>query len=113
MGRKNEAQVQQEALDRRICAGAVKREDVVRRLAELAFGKPNDCVRLALEEGIDLDSLNLSLLSEIKRSDKGMVEIKLIDRLRALEMLSQSAASGDSDAESFLKALMNNGEAGA
>lgn len=111
MGRKNEAQLQQEALERRINAGQVKREDVTRRLAELAFGKPNDCVRLALEEGVDPKALDLSLLSEIKRSDKGMVEIKLIDRLRALELLSQNAAGGNGDAEAFLKALQGSGEA--
>lgn len=111
MGRKNQAQIQQEALDKRIRAGQIKREDVTRRLAELAFGKPNDCVRLALEAGIDPESLDLSLLGEIKRSDKGLVEIKLIDRLRALEMLSQTAAGGDNDVEAFLKALQNTGEA--
>ncbi len=111
MGRKNEALIQQEALNRRIQAGQIQREDVTRRLAELAFGKPNDCVRLALEAGIDLEALDLSLLGEIKRSDKGLVEIKLIDRLRALEMLSQAAAGGGSEAESFLNALQSSGEA--
>lgn len=112
MGRKTDDQLRQEALDQRIRTGQVLRTDVVRRLAELAFGKPNDCVRLALEEGIDPRELDLSLLSEIKRSDKGMVEIKLVDRLRALEMLSQNASGSNGEAESFLKALLANGEAG-
>ena len=58
-------------LKRRIKEGRLRREDVLRRLAELAFGQPNDCVRLALEEIQDLKGLDLSLLSEIKRSDKG------------------------------------------
>ena len=35
-------------LKRRIREGRLRREDVLRRLAELAFGQPNDCVRLAL-----------------------------------------------------------------
>ena len=82
----------------------------LRRLAELAFGKPNDCVRLALEEVADLEKLDLSLLSEIKRSEKGMVEINLIDRLRALEQLAQSAGEEKTDVEAFLQALQSASE---
>lgn len=93
------------ALKKRIRSGKVTREDVARRLAELAFGKANDCVRLVLDEEARMDVLDLSLLSEVKRSDKGAVEIRLIDRLRALEQLAQLAAEDGSDLESFLKAL--------
>ena len=94
-----------QALKKRIRAGKVTREDVTRRLAELAFGKANDCVRLALEDDPSLGKLDLSLLSEVKRNEKGTVEIKLIDRLRALEQLAQVAQENDSDLESFLQAL--------
>ena len=38
------------SLQKRIRAGEIRRQDVTRRLAELAFGKANDCVKLALEE---------------------------------------------------------------
>lgn len=93
------------SLKNRIRQGKVRREDVTRRLAELAFGQPNDCVRLALEETPDLKELDLSLLSEIKRSEKGMVEIKLIDRLRALEQLAQAAGEDNSEVESLMSAL--------
>lgn len=98
------------SLKNRIRTGQVRREDVTRRLAELAFGKPNDCVRLALEETADLEKLDLSLLSEIKRSEKGMVEIKLIDRLRALEQLALVAQEEKTDLESFLAALQGGEE---
>lgn len=98
-------QRQEAPLKRRIRQGQIRREDVTRRLAELAFGKPNDCVRLALEEIPDLSELDLSLLSEIKRSEKGMVEIKLIDRLRALEQLSTTTAGGEEQVEELIKAL--------
>ena len=96
-------------LHKRINQGKVSREDVTRRLAELAFGQPNDCVRLALETVEDLSQLDLSLLSEIKRSEKGMVEIKLIDRLRALEQLAGTAGRENSQMEDFLKALRGDG----
>ena len=92
-------------LKSRIREGRLRREDVLRRLAELAFGQPNDCVRLALEDLKDLKGLDLSLLSEIKRSDKGLVEIKLIDRVKVLERLEQAMGEeGDSIGE-LLKAL--------
>ena len=95
----------QTSLKQRIRRGKVTRQDVNRRLAELAFGQPNDCVRLALEEAPDLKKLDLSLLSEIKRSEKGTVEIKLIDRLRALEQLAQSAGAESDGMEQLLAAL--------
>ena len=95
------------SLKQRIRRGQIRREDVTRRLAELAFGQPNDCV---LEEVPDLKGLDLSLLSEIKRSEKGMVEIKLIDRLKALEQLAESAGDDSDQVEAFLKALQADGE---
>ncbi len=100
----------EKALRERIREGNVSRADVTRRLAELAFGKANDCVRLALEHDPKLGKLDLSLLSEVKRNDKGTVEIKLIDRLRALEQLAQVAQSNGEDLEGFLKALQGGGE---
>ena len=92
-------------LQQRIRSGEVRRQDVTRRLAELAFGKANDCVRLALEDEPSLDKLDLSLLSEVKRNDKGTVEIKLIDRLRALEQLVEVAEEEKTDMDAFLQAL--------
>ena len=95
----------EKTLKQRIRAGEVRRQDVTRRLAELAFGQANDCVRLALEDAPDLEKLDLSLLSEVKRNDKGTVEIKLIDRLQALEQLAEVAGEVGGDLESFLQAL--------
>ena len=92
-------------LRERIRSGKVSRADVTRRLAELAFGKANDCVRLALEDDPQLGKLDLSLLSEVKRNDKGTVEIKLIDRLRALEQLAAVTGEESEDLEAFFQAL--------
>ena len=100
----------EKALRERIREGKVSRSDVTRRLAELAFGKANDCVRLALEDDPQLGRLDLSLLSEVKRNDKGTVEIKLIDRLRALEQLAQVAGEDTQDLEAFLQALQGDQE---
>ena len=100
----------EKALRDRIREGKVSRSDVTRRLAELAFGKANDCVRLALEDDPQLGRLDLSLLSEVKRNDKGTVEIKLIDRLRALEQLAQVAGEDTQELELFLQALQGEAE---
>ena len=105
-----EAKTGEKSLKARIKGGEIRRRDVTRRLAELAFGKANDCVRLALEDDPLLDRLDLSLLSEVKRNDKGTVEIKLIDRLRALEQLAEVAEEDHSDMDAFLQALQG-GEA--
>ena len=93
------------ALKGRIREGRLRREDVLRRLAELAFGQPNDCVRLALEEIQDLKGLDLSLLSEIKRSDKGMVEIRLIDRVKVRERREQAMGDEGDGVGELLRAL--------
>ena len=95
----------EKSLQKRIRAGQVRRQDVTRRLAELAFGRANDCVRLALEDSPDLGTLDLGLLSEVKRNDKGTVEIRLIDRLRALEQLALMTDGENTEAEAFLQAL--------
>ena len=95
----------EKSLQKRIRAGQVSRQDVTRRLAELAFGRANDCVRLALEDSPDLGALDLSLLSEVKRNEKGTVEIRLIDRLRALEQLALVTDGENTEAEAFLQAL--------
>lgn len=97
-------------LEKRIRTGALTREDVARRLAELAFGRANDCVRLVLEEGAEIDGLDLTLLTELKRNDKGTVEVQLVDRLKALEQLANLAQSQGTDLESFLQALQGGGE---
>lgn len=89
-------------------------KDIIRRLGELAFGRANDLAKLAMMDGeaaeAAVDGLDLSLLSEYKRSAGGVVEVKACDRLKALEMLnsvlaSREAAKAASAAEDFLRAI--------
>ncbi|MBQ8835417.1 MAG: terminase small subunit [Oscillospiraceae bacterium] len=89
----------------RIRTGTVTRQDVVRQLARIAFGKANDCVKLAMEEDPCVDTLDLNLISEVKRTDRGKVAVKLIDRLQALEALARLAENPDLDAVEFLRTL--------
>ena len=99
-------QKKSDSLKTRIRQGEVNRTDVIRRLAELAFGKANDCARLILEEDAHLHKLDLSLLSEVKRNEKGTVEIRLVDRLKALEQLAAMVGADTGQAEEFLRSLV-------
>lgn len=87
-------------------ANQIRREDVIRRLAQLAFGRANDAVKLALHpETADPERLDLSALAELKVTEKG-VEVKLIDRVRALETLYGLLESdGNGSAEELYRAL--------
>ena len=73
---------------RQTAAAQIRREDVLRRLAQLAFGQTGDVVRLAIApSAAEIQRLDLSAVAEVKVTYKGSVEIKLIDRIRALETL--------------------------
>ena len=100
-----EQETRETPLERRVRLGRIQRRDIQRRLAELAFGRANDCVRLVLEDHPEVDDLDLSLLSEVKRNDKGTVEVRLIDRLQALEALSGLVGSEEGEMKAFLQAL--------
>lgn len=86
-------------------SGQVCQSDVTRRMLEIAFGEANDCVRLAMEEHCNVEDLDLTLLSEIRRTDKGMVEVKLVDRMAALAYLAEAATEHTDPAAQFLAAL--------
>ena len=87
-------------------AGQIRREDALRRLAQLAFGRANDAMRLALDpEHADPAALDLSAVAEFKVTDKG-VEVKLVDRVRALATLCELLEnSGSGGAEELYQAL--------
>ena len=98
----------QQKLERMRCAAAdqLKREDVLRQLARLAFGRVDDAVTLALRRGeTELEGLELSAVSELRVTEKG-VEVKLVDRVRALEtMWKLLEASEPQQADPLLQAL--------
>lgn len=70
-----------------------KKSEAARLCRRLARGRVNDAVKLLYCEQApgDLAALDLGNVTEIKRSDKG-VEIKFLDRLKALAMLESLEA---------------------
>lgn len=80
-------------------------------LRRLAFGSCKDAVTLAFSEELPppgvIEKLDLFNVSEIKRVKGGGVEIKLFDRLKALEKLYEleTAQEGKNMAAGLLEAL--------
>ena len=69
-----------------------RKKDVIKRLGEIALGRSNDSVKLAFTnpDRLDIDSLDLTMLSELRRAANGSVEIKLINRLDALKIMMEA-----------------------
>lgn len=102
--------VQAEMERMRADLGGICRADVLRRLCSAAFGRPNDAIRLALDEELtsgEIDALDLSAVAEFKRSSAGGVEIKFFDRAKTLETLCAILDGEDADgaAEEFFRAI--------
>ena len=97
--------------------------DVINRIGNLAFGRANDAVKLVFldpESKEQIDRLDLSMVSEVKRGSNGVVEVKLINRIALLELLAGLTApqtQKGNEAESFFTAMdraaarLNAGEA--
>lgn len=86
------------------------REDVIAALSKLAFGRVNRGVELAYLEAATpqrIRQMDLSAVAEFKRNSNGTVEVKFIDRVKALtalyEMLGGSEDGDETDA--FFRAL--------
>ena len=96
---------------REVATGELRQEDVLRQLAHLAFGRADDVLRLALRQGeTELSGLDLTAVAEFKATEKGGLEIKLVDRLRALELLFSLLESRSTNAaQSLYQALAKAG----
>ncbi len=88
--------------------GRSARRAMLRHLKKLLRARPNDAVRLAFldaPQAGEIERLDLTLLSEFKRSASGVVELKFQDRLKAIELLDRLAGPGEDGAEQFFQAL--------
>ncbi len=88
------------------------RARLLQKMRKLSDGRVNDAVKLAfLDSGLDrerleeIDRLELGALAEFKRSGNGTVEIKLVDRMAALEKLIAISETEEEKAEQFFQAL--------
>jgi len=103
-------------LERKDIKSAIKRlsspppskGEVVAGLRRLAFGSIADVIRLIRSESeadMNIDELDLSMVTELKFPKSGGVEVKFCDRLKALQLLGEiSEDESDSDG-GFFEAL--------
>ena len=92
---------------------ALTREDVLGQLWRLASGRANDVAKLVFLESEELENviekMDLTAMAELKRCGNGAVEVKAVDRLRALELLlallDGAKEGGDDGAVSLYQAL--------
>ena len=90
------------------------REDVIEALKKIAFGRVNRGVELTyLSEPTAqlIRKMDLSAVAEFKRNANGTVEVKFVDRVKALSALYEMLGAGDAnEAAEFLEALEQAGE---
>lgn len=76
----------------------INREEIICALRDLAFGRGNDAAKLAFAREPEpelLDGLDLKCVESVHRLNNGSVEIKLVDRVKLIELLlSATAAEG-------------------
>lgn len=107
------AEVRRELEWMRQAAGReLRREDVLRGLARLAFSSAEGVEEtLFAREESGGRGMDLSAVAEVKRGANGTVEIKFVDRVKALATLYELLGSGETEgAEAFFRALQEAGE---
>ncbi len=84
-------------------------QEVADGLRRIAFGNITDVIKLVTAENIgdiDPEGLDLIMISELKMPRGGGIEVKLQDRVKALERLQQIAANTAEESQSsFFGAL--------
>ena len=85
-----------------------------RRLCQIAFSQPNDAVALACGQQYgNIENLDLAAVAEFKRKEE-QIEVKFLDRVRALQVLGELLNGTESNAEDtardFFRALELSGE---
>ena len=93
-----------------------ERRRLLRQLEQLAKCRVNDAVKLAFLDGSRpeaIDGLDLTPLTEFRRSDKGGSEVRLVDRAAVLRLLVElSAGQEDQQAAAFFRAWEDRAEDG-
>lgn len=108
--------VREEISRMRALRGDVQREDVVRKLWEIATAPVGDVIRLMLREPTEeaIEGLNLAAVAEFKRGANGGAEVKLVDRAKVLGTLGSLIGGGErEDPEALIRALEAAGEESA
>lgn len=86
------------------------REQLLEALRRVALSKPNDAVALAqAPRDTSPGDLDLWCVSEFKLNSTGSVEIKFVDRVKAISLLLDRAEGGEDGMSALLEALEADG----
>jgi hypothetical protein len=77
-------------------------------IAELAFARADDAVKLAFSPDDGTEGLDLQLVREIKRGGNGAVELKLLDREKLIELLVELLKPTDNEGSQELYSAIDN-----
>ncbi len=91
-----------------------RRANLIRQMQALSRARVNDGVKLAYlsQEQMDLiDELDLTALTEFKRSSGGVVEVKFMDRFKMLEQLLALTEEQGADPMEAVLQVLGGGEA--
>ena len=92
-----------------------ERSRLLELMEKLARCKANDAVKLAFleeEELEKIDGLDLTALTGFKRSDKGSVELQLVDRMAVLRLLVELSDGQEDRQAEFFRAWERKAEEG-
>ena len=82
------------------------RETLVDALRKVALSRPNDAIALAQEpKDTYVGDLDLWCVSEFKLNSAGSVEIKFVDRVKAISLLLDCVGGGEDGMGALLEAL--------
>lgn len=88
--------------------GELTRAEVAGLIADLAFARADDAVKLAFSPDDGTEGLDLQLVREIKRGAGGAVELKLLDREKLIELLVELLKPAESMNSENLYAAIDN-----
>lgn len=84
----------------------LNRDEILAALRRVALSRPNDAISLALQPGdTHVGSLDLWGVSEFKVNSAGSVEVKFMDRVKAISLLLECAGGGEDGLNALLSAL--------
>ena len=82
------------------------RDEILEALRHVALSRPNDAISLALApQDTHAGSLDLWGVSEFKITSAGNVEVKFLDRIKAISLLLECAGGGEDSMSALLSAL--------
>lgn len=84
----------------------LNRDEILEALRRTALSSPNDAVTLALDpQDTHVGSLDLWCVSDFKVTNTGAVELKFVDRVKAIDLLLRCAGGGEDGMAALLSAL--------